>query len=177
MSTPPLLPSDTPEEGIRTCYRWLWATMLLLGIELRTSWRAVSALTLWAISPAREYIFETGGFKLTLQQMMSLNSWSFCPHLLIAGIIGKSYQAQPISVIFFPPILPLSLLFSLSFFSLFLFLYCELNPRSQAIASKQLHQLSYIPTSDFTVASYSSTDRGFKQGHILRCWTLKWDML
>ena len=33
-------------------HRWLWATMWLLGIELRTSWRAVSVLNLWAISPA-----------------------------------------------------------------------------------------------------------------------------
>jgi hypothetical protein len=36
--------SDTPEEGIRSHYRWLWATMWVLGIELRTSGRAVSAL-------------------------------------------------------------------------------------------------------------------------------------
>jgi hypothetical protein len=47
-----LLSSDTPEEGIRSHYRWLWATMWLLGIELRTSARAVSALNRWAISPA-----------------------------------------------------------------------------------------------------------------------------
>jgi hypothetical protein len=33
-------------------YRWLWATMWLLGIELRTSGRAVSALNHWDISPA-----------------------------------------------------------------------------------------------------------------------------
>jgi hypothetical protein len=26
----------TPEEGSRSHYRWLWATMWLLGIELRT---------------------------------------------------------------------------------------------------------------------------------------------
>jgi hypothetical protein len=38
------LSSDTPEGGIRSHYRWLWATMWLLGIELRTSGRAVSAL-------------------------------------------------------------------------------------------------------------------------------------
>jgi hypothetical protein len=42
MSTPPLLSSDTPEEGTRPHYRWLRATMWLLGIELRTSGRAVS---------------------------------------------------------------------------------------------------------------------------------------
>jgi hypothetical protein len=46
------LSSDTPEEGIRSHYRWLWATMWLLGFELRTFGRAVSALTRWAISLA-----------------------------------------------------------------------------------------------------------------------------
>jgi hypothetical protein len=51
MSTP-LLSPDTPEAGIRPHYRWLWATMLFLGIELRISGRAVGALNCWAISPA-----------------------------------------------------------------------------------------------------------------------------
>jgi len=51
------LSSDTPEEGIRFCYRWLWSTMWLLGFELRTSGRAVSALNHWAISPAPKDIF------------------------------------------------------------------------------------------------------------------------
>ena len=40
--------SDTPEEGIRSCYRWLWATMWMLGIELRISGRGASALNHWA---------------------------------------------------------------------------------------------------------------------------------
>jgi hypothetical protein len=35
------LSSDTPEEGVRFCYGWLWATMWLLGFELRTFGRAV----------------------------------------------------------------------------------------------------------------------------------------
>jgi hypothetical protein len=35
------LPSDTPEKGSGFHYRWLWATMWLLEIELRTSGRAV----------------------------------------------------------------------------------------------------------------------------------------
>jgi hypothetical protein len=48
-----LLSSDTPEEGIWSHYGWFWATMWLLGIELRISGRAVSALNYWAISPAR----------------------------------------------------------------------------------------------------------------------------
>jgi hypothetical protein len=37
-----LLSSDTPEEGIRSHYIWLW----LLGIELRTSGRTVGAFLL-----------------------------------------------------------------------------------------------------------------------------------
>jgi hypothetical protein len=54
MSTP-LLSSDIPGEGIRSHYRWLWAIMWLLGMELRTSGRTVvGALNHWAISPAPE---------------------------------------------------------------------------------------------------------------------------
>jgi len=52
-----LLSSDTPEEGIRSRYGWLWATMWLLGIELRTFGGAVSALNCWAISPADARVF------------------------------------------------------------------------------------------------------------------------
>jgi len=51
------LSSDTPEEGIRSDYRWLWATMWLLGIELRTPGRAVVALNHWAIPPAQVISF------------------------------------------------------------------------------------------------------------------------
>ena len=54
MSTP-FLSSDELEEGIRSHYRWLWAT--ILGIELRTSERAVSTLNRWAISPAPSLFF------------------------------------------------------------------------------------------------------------------------
>jgi hypothetical protein len=46
-----------PEEGIGSHYRWLWATMWLLGIELRTSGRTDSALNLWAISLALPFCF------------------------------------------------------------------------------------------------------------------------
>jgi hypothetical protein len=46
------LSSVTAEEGIWSHYRWLWDTIQLLGIVLRTSGRAVSALNRWAISPA-----------------------------------------------------------------------------------------------------------------------------
>jgi hypothetical protein len=51
------LSSDTPEEGIRSCYRWLWATIWLLGFELMTFGRTVGAFTRWAISPAPSYNF------------------------------------------------------------------------------------------------------------------------
>jgi hypothetical protein len=47
----------TLEECIGSHYRWLWTTMWLLGIELRTSGRAVSALNCWAISPAPQQTF------------------------------------------------------------------------------------------------------------------------
>ena len=51
------LSADTSEEGIGSHRRWLWATMWLLGIGLRTSRRAVSALNHWAISPAQGNYF------------------------------------------------------------------------------------------------------------------------
>jgi len=38
-------------------YRWLWATMWLLGIELRTSGRTIRALNHWAISLAPWFLF------------------------------------------------------------------------------------------------------------------------
>lgn len=66
------LPTDPPEEGIRSYYRWLWATMWLLGIELRTSGRAVRALNHWVISPAPKHgsnltrLFFFGEFSLQI---------------------------------------------------------------------------------------------------------------
>ena len=49
----PLLSSDTPEEGTGSHYRWLGATMWLLGIELRTSGCSYHC----AISPALSVYF------------------------------------------------------------------------------------------------------------------------
>ena len=40
------------KEGTRSHYRWLWPTMYLLGIELRTSGRTTNALNCWAVSLA-----------------------------------------------------------------------------------------------------------------------------
>ena len=53
---------DTPEEGEKYHYGWLWLTMWLLGFELRTFSRAVGALTHWASSPALP-LFSYGGVK------------------------------------------------------------------------------------------------------------------
>jgi hypothetical protein len=50
------LSSDTLEKGVGSQYKWLWATMWLLGIELRTYGRAVSDLNCWGISPAQQVI-------------------------------------------------------------------------------------------------------------------------
>jgi hypothetical protein len=44
--------SDQPEDGIRSHYKWFWATMWLPRIELTISGRADRALNCWAISPA-----------------------------------------------------------------------------------------------------------------------------
>jgi hypothetical protein len=51
-----------PEEGVRSPYGWLWATMWLLGFELRTFGRAISALTRWTFSPAQVVFFLKEGF-------------------------------------------------------------------------------------------------------------------
>ena len=45
-----------PEEGTRSHYRWLWTTMWLLAVELRTSGWAVSALNCWTISPTSSFL-------------------------------------------------------------------------------------------------------------------------
>ena len=54
-------------------YRWLWATMWWLGIELRTSGRTVSALYHWAISPAQDSV------SLNKQKVIHNFYFYFCP--------------------------------------------------------------------------------------------------
>ena len=46
-----------PKRAFDPHYIWLWATIWLLGIELRTSGRAVSALNCWAILWAQPTLF------------------------------------------------------------------------------------------------------------------------
>jgi hypothetical protein len=75
------LSSDTPEEGIRSHYRWLWATMWFLGIELRTSGRATGALS---ISPAQ--CIAQAGLKSVI--LLSLQLQQLLP---VCAITGKSY--------------------------------------------------------------------------------------
>ena len=66
------LSSDTAEEGIGSHYRWLWATMWFLGIELRTFERAVSALNCWAISPVPLTTFQTWVILLSAMYICSI---------------------------------------------------------------------------------------------------------
>ena len=63
------------EVGTRSYYRWLWATIWLLGIELRTSRRAVNALNHWAISPAPYPGFLTESWWFDKWQKTSFFFW------------------------------------------------------------------------------------------------------
>jgi hypothetical protein len=54
------------EESSRSQYRWLWATMWLLGIQCRTSGSADSALNLWATSPAPDLFLEFISYHFSL---------------------------------------------------------------------------------------------------------------
>ena len=74
-----LLSSDTPEECIRSHYRWLCATMWLLGIELGTFRKSVSALIHWAISLTLELIFYLAAL---LKQFWSLSVYQFWSSLV-----------------------------------------------------------------------------------------------
>ena len=56
-----LLSSDTAEVG----HRWFLCSMWLLGIGLRTSVRAASILSCWAISSAPWFVFEVGSQSVT----------------------------------------------------------------------------------------------------------------
>ena len=73
------LQTHTSRVCIRSHYRWLWSTMWFLGIELRTYVRAVSALNLWAISPAPwfSYIPWTSWFHLSTLRyyLVPLHGW------------------------------------------------------------------------------------------------------
>jgi hypothetical protein len=81
-----LLSWDTPKEGIRSHYRWLWATMWLLGIELRTSGRAVSALNHWTISPAHNNAFlKTECYSLNNALRLSTRS-------AVGGTVWEDYE-------------------------------------------------------------------------------------
>jgi hypothetical protein len=72
------LSSDTPEEGTESHYRWMRATMWLLGFELKTSGRAVSAVNHWAISPAREFFFNLDLFIYIVWICMYVCMYEWC---------------------------------------------------------------------------------------------------
>jgi hypothetical protein len=68
------LSSDTQKEGIKFHYKWLWAIVWLLGIELRTFGGTVSALNHWAISsspPKTIILLEYNLYNLQIAQLKS----------------------------------------------------------------------------------------------------------
>ena len=81
------LSSDTPEEDIRFHCRWLWATIWLLGIELRTPGRAAS-LNHWAISPAPHSV-------LYFPPHSPVHSW----HLLVWVCLWEHFWKRLISML------------------------------------------------------------------------------
>ena len=82
------LSSDTPEEGIRPHYGWLWATLWSLGIKLKTSGRSVSALNHWAISPA----LPSEQFKGSYCMEMSHPSRLFTSHITSQNCFLKIWR-------------------------------------------------------------------------------------
>jgi hypothetical protein len=68
------LSSDTPKEGVRFYYGWLWATMWRLGFELMTFGRTVSALNCWAVSPAPPSFFWVS---------LLIIAWVFCFYFVL----------------------------------------------------------------------------------------------
>jgi hypothetical protein len=113
-----LLSSDTLEEGIRTHYRWLWATMWLLGIELRTSGRAVIALHLWAISPAP--------FPFTFNILIFISSHSTMSATSPSSHINTHYNQECVFSIIIAISIPMSITIS-STLSLYLSLIYAWN--------------------------------------------------
>ena len=71
----PSLFSETPEKGLRSHSKWLWANKWLLGIELRTSGRTVSVLM--PCSPV-ESAWQAEAWKLLMRQksFTETRSWS-----------------------------------------------------------------------------------------------------
>jgi hypothetical protein len=71
----------------------LWATMWLLGFELRTFRRAVSVLNHWAISPAPQLHFlqwmYTGQPELQALYLTPLRRVTRPIHVVSSGILGK----------------------------------------------------------------------------------------
>jgi len=73
-------------DGIRSHYRWLWATMWLLGFELRTSGRAVGALNRWAISPAPSSLLQ---LVISSFSGCALCWWALCLHVNLHDRRGR----------------------------------------------------------------------------------------
>lgn len=112
---PLLLSSDTPVGGIRSQNRYLWTTMLLLGLGLRNSRREVSVLNLWAITPGFNFIFHL--FTLHLAHFLPSHHPSHNPHphpapsipMFSEEVVGLHRYLPTLTLQFSPVICPLPL--------------------------------------------------------------------
>ena len=80
------LTRSLPQESTKSHYRWLWATMWLLGIEFRTSVIIVSALNCWAISLAHFYLMISQKFKY-LPLSVDENNYMYVKFIIILVIL------------------------------------------------------------------------------------------
>lgn len=75
-----------PEEGIGPHYKWLWATLGLPEIELRTSGRAVSVLNLWpSFRPCCLFL----EFTVSCDPSLFITSWT------ISACISNMFSVFP----------------------------------------------------------------------------------
>ena len=92
---------QTHQKRISHPIRWLWATMWLLGFELRTTGRTVSALRCWAICPALSNTFSYNGSSheewqdlFESQIWASLDAQQNVARHLMMNIPGEKWESQ-----------------------------------------------------------------------------------
>jgi hypothetical protein len=77
-------------------YRWLWVTLWVLGMKLRSSRTTVSSLNCWAVSPALliwcQSCLRSAGMKGVHHyvQLTSLHSWALIPFLTVDTLPDSS---------------------------------------------------------------------------------------
>jgi len=91
--------SQRSEEGIGSPrYRWLWATMWVLGLKPRLSGRATSAPNHWPNSLVLKLYFIYLFVLLFILQVWLGGSWSVCGHACVVKIMCRSEDGLQESV-------------------------------------------------------------------------------